>query len=190
SRTDRRSRNYASQWRGRSLRSGHGTAVKITAVSAFIWLAGRRDDRRPRMAVPAAMRKVPVMSFWQIRFLGIPYNPQTTERPFLERKVVQKDDELEVSVCVLDDRESNRFFGVNLARRGMQPVWLQIVNHGSRPYRLRLASLDPNYYPPLEAAYLNHYAIGKRLLAFGLLAWWFLPFLILLPIKFFAARAA
>src|SRR5262249_33980092 len=68
------------------------------------------------------------------------------------------------------------------------PVWLQIRNHGKRPYRLRLASLDPNYYPPLEAAYLNHYAIGKRLLAFGLLAWFFcFPLFILLPFKIFAA---
>src|SRR5262249_23052632 len=128
------------------------------------------------------------MSFWQSRFLGIPYKPQPTERRFLERKVVQKDDELEIGVCVLDDRESELFFGVDLARGGMQPVWLQIVNHGMRPYRLRLASLDPNYYPPLEAAYLNHYSIGKRLLAFGMLAWLFLPIiLLLLPFKVFAA---
>jgi len=130
------------------------------------------------------------MSFWQSRWLGVPYKPQPAERPFLERKVVQKDDELEVGVSVLDDRESARFFGVNLARRGIQPVWLQIANHGKRPYRLRLASLDPNYYPPLEAAYLNHLAIGKRLLAFGLLAWWFLPLLLLVPFKVFAAWSA
>jgi len=96
------------------------------------------------------------MSFWQSRFLGVPYKPQPKERPFLERKVVQHDDDFKVSVCVLDDRESERFFGVNLARRGMQPVWLEIANNGKRPYRFRLASLDPNYYPPLEAAYLNH----------------------------------
>lgn len=130
------------------------------------------------------------MSLWQSRLLGIPYKPQPKEMPFLERKMVQQDDELEVSVCVLDDRESERFFGVNLARRGMQPVWLQIVNKGKQPYKLRLASLDPNYYPPLEAAYLNHYAIGRRLLAFGLLAWLLLPFLLLLPLKVFAAWSA
>src|SRR5262245_7505427 len=130
------------------------------------------------------------MSLWQSRLLGIPYKPQPKERPFLEREVVQQDDELEVTVCVLDDRESERFFGVNLARRGIQPVWLQIANNGKQPYRLRLASLDPNYFPPLEAAYLNHYAIGRRLLAFGLLAWLLLPFLILLPLKVFAAWSA
>jgi hypothetical protein len=127
------------------------------------------------------------MSIWQSRLLGIPYRPQPREKPFLQRKVIQTNGDLEVGVCVLDDRESERFFGVNLARRGMQPVWLHIVNNGRHPYRLRLASIDPNYYPPLEAAYLNHYALSKRLVAFGCLAWLFLPLLIfLLPFKLIA----
>ncbi|OAI48327.1 hypothetical protein AYO44_07420 [Planctomycetaceae bacterium SCGC AG-212-F19] len=130
------------------------------------------------------------MSFLQKRWLGVPYNPQPAHRPFLERQVVQQDDELRVSVAVLDDRESEGFFGVSLARRGLQPVWLQITNRGKHPYRLRLASLDPSYYPPLEAAYLNHFTIGKRLLAFGLLAWWFLPFVLILPFKLYAAWSA
>ena len=130
------------------------------------------------------------MGFSNLRWLGVPYRPHPEEQPFLERKVVQRDDELVVSVSVLDDRESERFFGVPLARRGMQPVWLQISNNGKQPYRLRLASLDPSYFPPLEAAYLNHFAIAKRLFAFGALAWWFLPLLILLPFKIFGAWAA
>jgi hypothetical protein len=93
-------------------------------------------------------------------------------------------------VAVPDDRESERFFGVPLARRGIQPVWLKITNSGTQPYRLRLASLDPNYYPPLEAAFVNHFAIGKRLVGYGLLAWFFLPILILLPFKVLFAVSA
>jgi len=127
---------------------------------------------------------------WKSRWLGVPYHPQPDDRPFLQRTVVQEDGELVVSVSVLDDKESERFFGVPLARRGIQPVWLQITNKGKLPYRLRLASLDPCYFPPLEAAYLNHFAIGKRLLGFGLLAWWFFPLLLLLPFKVLAAWAA
>jgi LssY C-terminus len=131
------------------------------------------------------------MRFWQSRWLGVHYRPDPEHRPFLERKLVQQEDGLEVSVAVLADHESERFFGVALARRGIQPVWLQIANNGPHPYRLRLASLDPNYFPPLEAAYFNHFTIAKRLLAFGLLAWLFFPFLILLlPFKIFAALAA
>jgi hypothetical protein len=130
------------------------------------------------------------MSIWNIRWLGIPYAPQPAERPFLKRLVVQEDDELIVKVAVLDDRESDRFFGVPLAHRGIQPVWLEIQNRSKQPFRLRLASLDPNYYPPLEAAFANHYRIGRRLLGFGLLAWYFLPLLIVLPFKLLGARAA
>jgi LssY C-terminus len=127
---------------------------------------------------------------WKSRWLGVPYHPQPDDWPFLLRTVVQEDDELVVKVAVLDDRESARFFGVPLARRGIQPVWLQITNKGKSPYRLRLASLDPGYFPPLEAAYLNHFAIIKRLLGFGLLAWWFFPLVILLPFKVLSARAS
>ncbi len=39
-------------------------------------------------------------------------------------------------------REAERFFGVPMGRRGMQPVWLSIENQSSQAYRLRLASLD------------------------------------------------
>ena len=130
------------------------------------------------------------MGLLNYRFLSIPYTPRPEDTSFLQREVVERDDEIVVRVAVLDDRESERYFGVPLAHRGIQPVWLRITNSGAQPYRLRLASLDPNYYPPLEAAFVNHHAIGKRLIGFGLLAWFFWPLLILLPFKVFGARSA
>jgi hypothetical protein len=121
--------------------------------------------------------------FRKLRWLAIPYTPQPDERPYLHRAEVRQGDDVIVRASVLDNRESERFFGVPLARRGIQPVWLEITNKGAQPYRLRLASLDPNYYPPLEAAYINHIRIGKRLIAYGLLAWlFFLPLVLLLPV--------
>ena len=119
--------------------------------------------------------------------LGVPYTPKPADRAFLQRAEIQRDGEWVVEVSVLDDRESARYFGVPLARRGIQPVWLRITNSGKQPCRLRLANLDPNYYPPLEAAFVNHFAIGTRLIGFGLLAWFFLPLLVLLPFKIFGA---
>jgi hypothetical protein len=120
----------------------------------------------------------------------VPYKPRPEERSFLKREAVQRDDEVQVCVSVLDDRESERFFGVPLARRGIQPVWLRITNNGAQPFRLRLASLDPNYYPPLEAAFVSHFAIGRRLLGFGLLACLYFPLLIVLLCKVLSARSA
>src|SRR5262249_1787179 len=109
---------------------------------------------------------------------------------FLERAELQKDDTVAVKSSVLSNQESERFFGVALARRGIQPVWLQITNNSTSPYRLRLASLDPPYYPPLEAANWDHFHILRRILGFGALAWIFFPLLFLLPFKLMAARIA
>jgi hypothetical protein len=124
------------------------------------------------------------------RWLVIPYSPHPTARGFVEAAVAQQRNDLSVRVAVLDGRASRKFFGVPMARRGIQPVWLHIVNRSDRAYRLQFVALDPNYFSPLEAAALNHYSGGKRLLGFGLLAWLFLPLLILLPIKLLAVRRA
>jgi LssY C-terminus len=125
-----------------------------------------------------------------ISWLGVPYEPDPESRGFLDRVVVQQDDEIEVKTAVLDDRESDRFFGVPLAHRGIQPVWLRINNRGTNSYRLRLASIDPSYYPPLEASYVNHFRIGRRLLQFGLIAIFFIHLLLLLPFKLISAKRA
>jgi hypothetical protein len=130
------------------------------------------------------------MDLSKSRWLGIDYAPDPEERSYLERAELQKDDTVAVKASVLSNRESERFFGVPLARRGIQPVWLQITNSSTAPYRLRLASLDPHYYPPLEAAYVNHFHVLRRILGFGALAWIFFPLLFLLPFKLIAARIA
>jgi hypothetical protein len=130
------------------------------------------------------------MQWNPIKWLGVPYEPDATSRVFMDRVVVQQDDEFEIKAAVLDDRESDRFFGVSLAHRGIQPVWLRITNRGTNSYRLRLASIDPNYYPPLEAAYVNHFRIRRRLLQFGLMAIFFIHLLLLLPFKLISAHFA
>jgi hypothetical protein len=127
---------------------------------------------------------------WDLRWLGVRYEPQPSDRSFVQRAEVKQGDDVVVRAAVLDHGESERFFGVNLARRGIQPVWLEISNKGLQPYRLRLASLDPNYYPALEAAYASHYRVGRRLLGFGLLGAYLLPLLILLPFKVLGAWIA
>jgi hypothetical protein len=130
------------------------------------------------------------MSIWSFRLFRILYTPRPEDRPFLQRLAAESDDEFAVEAAVLDDREGGRFFGVPLARRGIQPVWLRIVNNSKQPYRLRLARIDPSYYTPLEAAFIHHYALGSRLLGYGLLAWFFFPLLILLPFKLIGAWSA
>jgi hypothetical protein len=130
------------------------------------------------------------MNRWIVKVFGVPYIPGPEERGFLDRAELQKDDELEIRAAVLDNRESERYFGVPMARRGIQPVWLSIHNRGSALYRLRLASIDPNYFPPLEAAYVCHFRLGRRFLEFGLIALLFIHLWLLLPFKLIGAWRA
>jgi len=124
------------------------------------------------------------------RLLSVPYRPDPDAQLFLARAQTREEPGLVVTVAVLSDLESKRFFGVRLAHRGMQPVWIRVCNRSEKSLRLELFRIDPNYYTPLEASYINHFAVGKRLLSFGLLAWLFLPLLPLVLFKWFGASAA
>jgi len=87
----------------------------------------------------------------------------------------------------LTGREGREFFGVDMARQGIQPVFLRIVNRSPESLRLQMVSIDPNYFTPLEAAGVSHFSIVRRLSAFGAMGWVFLPLLALVPLKLITA---
>ena len=127
------------------------------------------------------------------RLFITPYSPEPTFRSYLSRAQSQQSPRAQVTVSVLDVAESHQVFGVPLARRGIQPVYLRIENLSDEALRLQLVRIDPNYYTPLEAAAANHYSIVKRLTAFGFIGWlfWlFLPLLALIPSKLVTAYRA
>jgi len=124
------------------------------------------------------------------RWLSVAYDPHPADDSFLQRRQEQARDGVTVTVAVLSDRESRIHFGVPLARHGLQPVWIRVVNGSPVPVRLDLFGIDAAYYTPLEAAYVCHFSGGRRLVGFGLLAWLFLPLLPLLLCKLLAVRAA
>ena len=95
------------------------------------------------------------------RWLVIPYTPCPTATGILDHAVAEQRNELEVRVAVLDGAASRRFFGVPMSRRGIQPVWVHVVNRSAKPCRLQFVAIDPNYFSPLEAAAVNHYSSGK-----------------------------
>ena len=111
-------------------------------------------------------------------------------RTYESRAQTQENANAQVTVAVLDAIEAARLFGVPLARRGIQPVYLRIVNRSNRLMRLQLVRIDPNYYTPLEAAAANHFSIVKRLSAFGLIGILFLHLLVLIPFKLISAYRA
>lgn len=80
---------------------------------------------------------------------------------FLARSQMQELGAVSVSAAVLSAEESKQAFGVDLYRNEIQPVWLQISNNDSDPMILLPASLDPEYFTPLEAAAAYRFGSAK-----------------------------
>ncbi len=82
------------------------------------------------------------------------------EVPFKSRAQTQSTEGITVSVSVLSDDESEETFGVNLAAKDIQPVWLSIKNDNKIPCLFFPITLDPQYFSPNETAFMNHYMLG------------------------------
>jgi hypothetical protein len=124
------------------------------------------------------------------RLVITPYAPDATATGFMERAVVQEGPSARVTVAVPSSHETRDVFGVNLARHGIQPVFLRIENRSAGPARLQMVNVDPRYFTPLEAAAAAHFSIVRRLTAFGAMGWLFLPLLLLVPLKLITAWLA
>jgi hypothetical protein len=83
------------------------------------------------------------------------------EIPFKERARSKHDEDVRVTVAVLSAEESKELFGVDLARKNIQPVWVRVENHDTAAYWLSSTGLDPEYFSPLEAAYAYHAGYSK-----------------------------
>jgi hypothetical protein len=57
-----------------------------------------------------------------------------------------------VSASVLSEDESRDLYGVPLADKGIQPVWIEVENGDDIAYWLLSPGLDPNFFPASEAA--------------------------------------
>jgi len=121
------------------------------------------------------------------RLATTPYDPQPDATGFMARAQRQEGHGVTVTVAVLTAAESRRFFGVDLARRGIQPVFLRVENGSGESLRVQMVSIDPKYFTPLEAAAVNHFSLARRLSAFGALGWMFLPLVALVPLKLITA---
>lgn len=82
--------------------------------------------------------------------------------PFLDRKITQETAAVRVTAAVPDAGETEALFGLPLHDQGVQPVWLKVENTGSELLRLSVWSVDPDYYSPLEIAWMNRGGFGKK----------------------------
>lgn len=63
-------------------------------------------------------------------------------------------DDIRVSATIPSEDESRSIFGVDLRQHGIQPFWLEIENGTDRQFVFLPTGLDPEYFDPLEVAYL------------------------------------
>lgn len=68
------------------------------------------------------------------------------------RSVTQVDGSVQVSASALSARESHAVYGAPLARKGIQPVWIQVENSDDQAYWLMYPGIDPDFFPASEAA--------------------------------------
>ncbi len=80
---------------------------------------------------------------------------------FLERAITQAEGAVTVTVAVPSDQESQDFFGVPLYKRKIQPVWLEISNDSDATITFLPLGLDPQYFTPIESAFLGAGGAGK-----------------------------
>ena len=78
--------------------------------------------------------------------------PPTPSLDYKSSAVTRSDGGLRVSTAVLSAAESEAVYGVPLANRSIQPVWVEVKNQEDRAYYLLSPGLDPNFFPASEAA--------------------------------------
>ena len=86
------------------------------------------------------------------------FNPRPLDEvPFRERAQTQIDGGVRVTAAVLSAEESKEIFDVPLYDQGIQPIWLEIENTEKETMVFLPISVDPDYFTPLEVAYINHF---------------------------------
>jgi len=121
------------------------------------------------------------------------YEPHPDEgAPFFSRLESQTAGGVTAKVSVLTAAESRQYFGVPLARRGLQAVYVEIDNSaGDSDVFLDRVRIDPNYFSPTEAAARCRLASLRILAEVGFLSGLlFLPLVLLLPLKMGTAGPA
>jgi len=110
------------------------------------------------------------------------YRPGSLEDVSISERVQTKEDsDVSVSVAVLSASESEKVFGVPLALKGIQPVWLNIENKSENPLLFLQHFVNPDYYSPQEAAYMSRLKVKRATGTNRIL--FFLPDLIFQPFQ-------
>jgi hypothetical protein len=82
---------------------------------------------------------------------------------FHERAETKVDESFRVTTVALSGEEARRFLGVDLQKRGIRPVWVEIENRSDQGAWYFPIGTDPAYFAPFEVAYMfHHWWTGDR----------------------------
>ena len=100
------------------------------------------------------------VSFWSlcvaflILLLGCSADiPEDDPTNFMDRVVTRASGGVQVTSVVLSPEESLYSLGYPLAKKDIQPIWVEIKNDEPASFLLMLINVDANYYSPSEVAW-------------------------------------
>ena len=82
------------------------------------------------------------------------------EAPVHERALTKESMGIRVSASVVGDEEAQQIFGIDLARKKIQAVWVEVENNTDRSIYLLPIPIDPEYFAPLEVSFFYHKAFA------------------------------
>ena len=86
------------------------------------------------------------------------FDPRPMEQvPFRERAQTRYENNVRVSAAVPSAAESRALFDIDLYRKGIQPIWLEIENNDEEPVWFFPVSVDMDPFGPIEVSYMNHF---------------------------------
>jgi hypothetical protein len=98
---------------------------------------------------------LPVLALLMTACSSAPFRHEPLDQfDIVDRAISQESGELRVHAAVPSPEEAESLLGIPVYDRGIQPVWLSIHNGGDREARLVLSSIDPEYFAPMEVAYM------------------------------------
>ncbi len=78
------------------------------------------------------------------------------------RAVTQQQGPFTIRASVPGDEEAAKLFGIQLSKRNIQAVWLEVTNDSAKRARFAPYSVDPEYFPPHEVAYMYRKQFSKQ----------------------------
>ena len=82
--------------------------------------------------------------------------PPANPLAYKDRSISSVDEKVMVTVALPNIAEAKAIYGVELASKDIQPVWLEVKNDSTAPFWFLPSGLDPNYFSPSEAAFAFH----------------------------------